>query len=658
MRLDRWVVIFLLLVTGCAHSAIPPSPLPEAIQQQLGKMGVAVRPRAEEVALSTPGTGRLSNIGRGATVGTAMGAGGGAQGGYAAIFAIPVGAALGLVGGTVYGAVASEDWYKADTTFRTIVAELDLNRALSEHLAAFSRSHGYEISNLIKVAPQGPQEKSPYAAARRDGIDTVLEIQDFTVTLMPAEFMVNPQRGLILSAHVQLVRTSDEKVLDDRMVTDELGPALALNNWMANHAARFREEVVQASQRLAEAIVTEYFLAYHFPEQVIPEFSLEVHLSGLRAWHPQERKNFPANRQIDKDLQTQYPTVGFPGELSFPIPNEFRILAQRIDSLQPTFRWELFPGTNVTYELKIWRSGRLGPEAVVYNRANIEQDYHKIEVTLEPSTLYYWSVRAHFLENGRDRITDWSRRSVKHALAMKILTGGIVALAPDPVDEGFYVFITPQPASQGLQPAAPQSTWFPWGNWPLSPPDSKLEEQQTSDSNAPQPAATPSDQAVSCAWFQPEIFRKESDDLPLVHSLQPTLQWDRFPGPGEQVTYDVAVWRGGKGLREVQLGPIIYERQGLTELSHQIETALEPTTHYLWAVRAHFKLNDQIQMTDWIHEIDRGTSAQPRYCRFWTPSFLDLRKSADLPATRSQWFPWGNWPLSPPDSERQEQPTK
>ena len=69
------------------------------------------------------------------------------------------------------------------------------NRALPEHLAAFSRSHGYEITDLIKVAPQEPQEKSRYAAARRDGFDTVLEIQDFAVTLMPAEFMENPQRG-------------------------------------------------------------------------------------------------------------------------------------------------------------------------------------------------------------------------------------------------------------------------------------------------------------------------------------------------------------------------------------------------------------------------------------------------------------------------------
>jgi hypothetical protein len=454
-------LLFLVGFQGCAHTP-PPSPLPEAIQQQLGKMGVVVRPRAEEEALSTPGTGRLSNIERGATAGAKMGALIFGQN-FLAILTAPAGAVLGSVVGTVYGGVASESWYEADTSFRTIVAELDLNRALPEHLAAFSRSHGYEITDLIKVAQQEPQEKSRYASARRDGIDTVLEVQDFTVTLMPAEFMVNPQRSLILSAHVRLVRTSDENILDDRMVTDKLGPALAVNNWMANHAARFREEVVQASQRLAEAIVTEYFLAYHFPERILTGFTMDVHLKGLRAWSPQEDPGihpeggtFGLRTELE-DIRAKYPSDEFPGSLSSPIPNEFRITARRSDSLQPTMRWESFPGINVTYELKMWRSGRLGPGALVYSRANIEQDSHKLAETLEPSTLYYWSVRARYSENGKDRITDWSRRSVKHALAMKILTAGIVALAPDPVDEGFYVFITPQLTSQDLQPAATQS---------------------------------------------------------------------------------------------------------------------------------------------------------------------------------------------------------
>jgi hypothetical protein len=413
-----------------------------------------------------------------------MGAGIGAQGAAGAYllapFAIAGGLALGLVGGAAYGAIASEAWEAPSAVLRSVLEEISLAKTLPEQLVGFSRMHGYEMTYLSGILSSDHRQESRYSAAVKEGIDTVLEIDGLTVSLAPAEFMAKPQRGLILSAHVQLVRIADGVLLDDRMVTVDAEPILALKDWAANHAVRFREEAVQASQRLAEAIVTDYFLAYHFPERVISGFPLQVHLRGLRALNPQEIPGIPAGREIDKDLQAKYPTAGFlgiPVELSFPIPNEFRILAQRVDSLQPTFRWEAFPGMNVTYELKIWRSGRLGPEAVVYSRAKLEQTSYKVETTLEPSTLYYWSVRAHFSENGRERITDWSRRSVKHSLLSKIMGAGILALFPDPVEEGFYVFITPPPPSKGLQPANISSQkWLPWGNWPFSPPDGHLKE--------------------------------------------------------------------------------------------------------------------------------------------------------------------------------------
>jgi len=45
--MDRWMLIILLLVAGCAHAQIPPFPLPESIQQQLGRIGGVVRPTGE-----------------------------------------------------------------------------------------------------------------------------------------------------------------------------------------------------------------------------------------------------------------------------------------------------------------------------------------------------------------------------------------------------------------------------------------------------------------------------------------------------------------------------------------------------------------------------------------------------------------------------------
>ena len=487
MKIHNVIILglsFLLLIGewGCAHHAIPPSPLSESMQQQLGKIGVVVRSTEEQKTLGTPGTGRLSNIGRGAGLGAAMGAGVGAQGvqgGPLVVITLPAFTALGLLGGTIYGAVASESWQEADTASRTIVAELNLNRVLPEHLVAFSRSHRYEITHLSTGPPEEHQEPSRYAAARRDGIDTVLEIQDLTVNLIPAEYMVNPHRALILSARIQLIRTADGTVLDDRVVIDKVGPALLLNEWIEDHAARFRQEVQQASDRLAEQIVTDYFMVYPFLERVTSGVFLETHLKGLRPLYPGEEPGLPGRGISEEDIRTKYSRGEFRDSISWPIPNEFRIVAQRIYELQPTMSWEPFYGPHVTYDLKIWQSGRLGPDALVYSRTNIEQASHRLETALETSSLYYWSVRAHFVEHGKDRITEWSRRSVKHSLMAKIITSGIAALLPDPVDEGFYVFITPPLLSQSPKPAASQTKWFPWGNWPLSSPDSERQEQST-----------------------------------------------------------------------------------------------------------------------------------------------------------------------------------
>ena len=102
------------------------------------------------------------------------------------------------------------------------------------------------------------------------------------------------------------------------------------------------------------------------------------------------------------------------------------------------------------------------------------------------------------------------------------------------------------------------------------------------------------------------------------------LKWEVFLGLGEDVTYDLRIWHTKVGWRQVQQGPVVYERQGITQPSHQVEMSLEPSTHYLWAVRAHSTLNDQIQTTPRSYEIAAGAPDEPQYSQFWTPTALDL----------------------------------
>ena len=103
-------------------------------------------------------------------------------------------------------------------------------------------------------------------------------------------------------------------------------------------------------------------------------------------------------------------------------------------------------------------------------------------------------------------------------------------------------------------------------------------------------------------------------------SLQPNLKWDAFTGFGEDVTYDLKIWRARPGWRQVQQGSMVYERQGITQPSHQIEEPLELSTHYLWAVRAHFQRDGQKLVTPWSYKIAAGAPDEPQYYHFWTPA--------------------------------------
>jgi hypothetical protein len=102
----------------------------------------------------------------------------------------------------------------------------------------------------------------------------------------------------------------------------------------------------------------------------------------------------------------------------------------RVDSLQPTLRWEGFPrlqdregdkeGTpgrirQVTYDLMIWQAEEHYPQEflqeypgeLVYRRQGLSEPWHKLEEPLVPTTKYFWTIRARFELDGLPRVTQW-----------------------------------------------------------------------------------------------------------------------------------------------------------------------------------------------------------------------------------------------------------
>jgi len=100
-----------------------------------------------------------------------------------------------------------------------------------------------------------------------------------------------------------------------------------------------------------------------------------------------------------------------------------------VDSLQPTLRWEPFPGehqnyegarvipfvavdpgsiSDVKYDLRIWTVRGRAPGELAYEIDGLTEPFHKLERALKPDTEYYWSVRAQFLLNDQLRVSEWS----------------------------------------------------------------------------------------------------------------------------------------------------------------------------------------------------------------------------------------------------------
>lgn len=412
---------YLGLLQGCAQKQ------PEtAISTQIdippnGKISLAVEELTDK--LDIPGTGRSVEIGRGARVGFQYGAAG-VYCGYAAIICIPVLATVGTVGGAVYGAAAadsSSEWQDTENLFAAIIAEMELDKNIAQETAAYANAHGYLINDPTS-SPESEDKASTFSASLNNKeFWAHLNIKDISIILLPAELEVNPPRQFTIQAQVSLIRTSDGSLLAESVVSDSLGPVRRIDEWREENAKHFREEVPYAIQRLSERIVEDFFMRQQLPLTITPTgLLMEAHIKGPRTLFPASTHRY----------------------------------AQNIDSLQPTMRWEPVIEDNATYDLRIWSDSenndlriwsdsgnKIG--AVVYQRDGLVDAWHTLTTPLEPATTYFFSMRAHFTENGRGRVSEWSRYSLNWTTAGKIMSYGVNYLFPEVKPYSFYRFITP-----------------------------------------------------------------------------------------------------------------------------------------------------------------------------------------------------------------------
>lgn len=264
----------LIGAPGCASKR---PAIPEALLAETTTIGVVVRPTDPDVELQIPRKGWLSNTGRGAMSGSVIG-GFGIYCGYGLFLCVPVLATVGAIGGALYGTVAAEpalEWEQAESAFKDILSDLKIQQRVPDHIVEFARSQTpYRVIRVENEDPSSKDEKAAYRALASKGIDAVLELTELAVHLHPSEIAVNPRRILVMDARARLIRTSDGALLDKRAITDgtligaDSNVAWSLATWTNLNNQAFREEVTQASQRLAQQVVKELIFDTHSENDV------------------------------------------------------------------------------------------------------------------------------------------------------------------------------------------------------------------------------------------------------------------------------------------------------------------------------------------------------------------------------------------------------
>lgn len=299
-----------------------------------------------------------------------------------------------LVGTT---AAPSADFVKeAEAGMTAILNANSIQESLRGELAAAAlSSNGARLMELPPKNAQSAARTQDYRPLSALGVDTVIET---TVTKAGSRGSgINAPLLIYLQAHVRVIHTDDNSELFSSDY-EYLGERRTLHEWSANGGERLVRALNIGFQSLGSHIHDSVFLLYPFPNRDPQWGGLLVFVYGLEPV-------FPALRGV----LTDDPLIGAHFEWV------------TIDTLQPTFQWQRFPRKtdietapeemgrvrNTRYDIVIARERNLAPAEIVYRRDGLLGTSHEVALSLHPDTRYFWTVRARFELDGRERVTEW-----------------------------------------------------------------------------------------------------------------------------------------------------------------------------------------------------------------------------------------------------------
>lgn len=415
-----FIVLLVAGFTALVGCASVPGPPPEGLEAKFGN--IAIVP-----ARYVPST-EFVTFARGPVAGSAKGAGAMASvplawgmedthnpynplvGLVASILLLPVTVPLGVAAGlTNY--TSEETAQQIEMLIDIAVKKENMPLQLGRQVAN-STVHLPWVSNrlVLDVGPENFESTSSYTSLSGEGIDTVLEIG-----ILRAGFETcgtgNKHMRLYMVAEARLVRVRDNTVLASQEFRFD-SPERPIASWTLQRGSPLANAFNAGYRKIANRIV-ESMLDHptYWPFRAMVTRNYGKSNEGycwLKPLNPECEYATAKHKATFFGLQPLATA-----QLKFTY----------VESLYPELKWESFPRPidisadndaelsrigQVSYDLKIWEWNGKEKGALVYDRIQLPEPQHRVEIPLRPYTKYLWSFRARYEYSGQLLVTGWS----------------------------------------------------------------------------------------------------------------------------------------------------------------------------------------------------------------------------------------------------------
>ncbi|MGH8677324.1 MAG: hypothetical protein ACREUQ_03105, partial [Burkholderiales bacterium] len=300
-------------------------------------------------------------------------------------------------------------------------------KVLRDHVVQYAAEVGF--SPFAMLDDQGPvkaDEAPQYRLPEDQGADVVIEIAllDITATTLGIKAL---EYEFVLTARGRIIRVANNAVLDS-FYKRAYTVSRSTEEWAADNGKLLVAELGRANREIAEAFIDEWLLIEKRP-QTAPRAKATSGTSAVRDEPPTSKAS---NRVVPAYmLHPLYPELLDRGMKS--VAHNWPLKKIQIDSLRPALRWEPFPRPHdfadasfqhggpreVTYDLRIFRGvvvpggqvafyKQIVPIEPVLSETGLTSPSYQPPELLEPCAIYFWTVRARYLLEGRPRATEWA----------------------------------------------------------------------------------------------------------------------------------------------------------------------------------------------------------------------------------------------------------